>query len=53
LTTPVFFKDVESAIREQDRDKTAVLMVTFYAQAGGAELARRHFLRMKSSTITY
>jgi hypothetical protein len=44
LTTPVSFKDVESAIREQDRGKTAVLMATFYAQAGGAELARRLLL---------
>ena len=44
LTTPVSFKDVESAIHEQDRDKTAVLMATFYAQAGGAELARRLLL---------
>jgi hypothetical protein len=44
LTAPVSFKDVESAIREQDREKTAVLMVTFYAQAGGAELARRLLL---------
>jgi hypothetical protein len=44
LTTPVFFKDVESAIREQDREKTAVLMATFFAQAGGADLARRLLL---------
>jgi len=44
LTTPVSFKDVESAIREQDREKTAVLMAAFYAQAGGAELARRLLL---------
>ena len=44
LTTPVSFKDVESAIHEQDRDKTAVLMATFYVQAGGAELARRLLL---------
>lgn len=44
LTTPVYFKDVESAIREQNREKTAVLMATFYAQAGGAELARRLLL---------
>ena len=44
LTTPVSFKDVESAIREQDREKTAVLMATFYAQVGGAELARRLLL---------
>jgi len=44
LTTPISFKDVESAIRVQDREKTAVLLATFYAQAGGAELARRLLL---------
>jgi hypothetical protein len=44
LATPVIFKDVESAIREQDREKTAVLMATFFAQAGGADLARRLLL---------
>ncbi len=44
LTSPVSFGDIESAIRERDRDKTAVLMATFYAQAGGAELARRLLL---------
>jgi hypothetical protein len=44
LTTSVSFKDVESAIREQDREKTAVLMATFYGQAGGAELAKRLLL---------
>ena len=44
LTTPVSFKDVECAIREQDREKTAALMAAFYAQAGGAELARRLLL---------
>jgi hypothetical protein len=44
LTTLVSFKDVESAIREQDCKKTAVLMATYYAQAGGAELARRLLL---------
>ena len=44
LTAPVSFKDVEFAIRAQDREKTAVLMATFYSQAGGAELARRLLL---------
>jgi hypothetical protein len=44
LTTSVSFKDVESAIREQDCEKTAALMATFYSQVGGAELARRLLL---------
>jgi len=44
LTSPVSFNDIESAIRERDREKTAVLMATFYAQAGGAEFARRMLL---------
>jgi len=44
LTSGVSFGDIESAIRERDRDKTAVLMATFYAQAGGAEFARRMLL---------
>ena len=44
LTSPVSFKDIESAIREQDREKATVLMATFYAQAGGAEFARRLLL---------
>lgn len=41
LASPVTFKEIESAIREQDREKTTVLMATFSEQAGGAELARR------------
>ena len=44
LPSTVSFSDVESAIRERDREKTAVLIATFYAQAGGAELARRLLL---------
>ena len=44
LPSTVPFGDVESAIRERDREKTAALMSTFYAQAGGAELARRLLL---------
>jgi hypothetical protein len=44
LTTAVSFNDIESSIRERDREKTAVLMATFYAQAGGAQFARRLLL---------
>ncbi len=44
LASPVSFKDIESAIREQDREKAAGLMATFSTQAGGAELARRLLL---------
>src|SRR5512139_1908395 len=44
LPSTVSFSDVESAIREQDREKTAALMAAFCAQAGGAELARRLLL---------
>ena len=44
LTTRVSFKDIESAIREQDRGKTAILLATYYVQEGGAELARRLLL---------
>ena len=44
LTTLVSFEDVESAIRERDREKVAVLMATFYGQAGVAGLARRLLL---------
>jgi len=40
----VSFSDVESAIREQDWEKAAVLMATFHAQAGGTDLARRLLL---------
>jgi len=41
LGSPVSFRDIESAIREQDWEKTAVLMASFYERAGGMELARR------------
>jgi hypothetical protein len=44
LTSPVSFGDIESAIRVQDQEKTAVLMATFYAQSGGVEFARRLLL---------
>jgi hypothetical protein len=40
-TSPVSFRDIESAIREQDWEKTTVRMAAFYEQAGGVELARR------------
>jgi hypothetical protein len=41
LTSTISFNDIESAIREKDWEKATVSMATFYAQAGGAELARR------------
>jgi hypothetical protein len=44
LTTHVAFDDIRSAIRAKDREKTAILMATFYAQAGGTELARQLLL---------
>ncbi len=44
LTSSVSFKDIESAIRNRDREKTAVLMATFYGQKGKAEFARRLLL---------
>jgi hypothetical protein len=44
LPSTVSFSDVESAIREQDWEKTTVVMATFHAQAGGTELARRLLL---------
>jgi len=44
LTSTVSFSDVESAIRERDWGKAAVSMATFYARAGGTELARRLLL---------
>jgi len=44
LTSPVSFSDVESAIREQDWEKTAILMATFYEQKGREELSRRFLL---------
>jgi hypothetical protein len=44
LTSAVSFSDIESAIREKDWDKATVSMATFYAQEGGAELARRLLL---------
>lgn len=44
LTLPVSFSDVESAIREQDWEKTTTLMATFYEQKGRKELSRRFLL---------
>ncbi|MFB3884002.1 MAG: hypothetical protein ACE144_02170 [Thermodesulfobacteriota bacterium] len=44
LPSPVSFGDVESAIREEDWEKTAVLMAAFYEQKGGKELSRRFLL---------
>jgi hypothetical protein len=44
LTSPVSFSDVESAIREQDLEKTTILMAAFYVQKGGEEFSRRFLL---------
>jgi hypothetical protein len=44
LPSPISFKEVESAIGEQDREKTAVLMRTFLEQKGIEEAARRLLL---------
>lgn len=43
-TTSVTITDIESAIKEQDRQKTAALMYAFYAQEGGEEFSRRILL---------
>ena len=44
LKSSVSFHDIEHAIGNQDWEKAAVLMATFYAQEGGTELARRLLL---------
>jgi hypothetical protein len=44
LPSTVSFGDVESAIREQDWEKTTVLMAAFYEQKGGKEFLRRFLL---------
>jgi hypothetical protein len=44
LTSPVGFKDIETAVRANDPEKTAVLMATFLNQESGAEFARRLLL---------
>ena len=44
LPSPVGFKDVETAIRANDPEKSAALMATFLNQESGAEFARRLLL---------
>ncbi len=44
LTSPVSFNEVESAIRDENWEKTTVLMATFSAQEGAVGLARRLLL---------
>ena len=44
LKHAVSFSEIESAIREQDMEKTAILMATFHAQSGEEELSRRLLL---------
>lgn len=44
LTSSVSVSEIESAIREQDWEKAAISMASFYAQEGGEELARRLLL---------
>ena len=43
-TPPVSFKEIESAIGENNPEKTATLMAAFLAQKGGPEFARRVLL---------
>jgi hypothetical protein len=44
LKNTIAFNDIESAVWEQDREKTTNLMATFHAQAGQDELSRRLLL---------
>jgi hypothetical protein len=44
LPSPVGFKDIETAIRANDPEKTAALMAAFLSQESGAEFARRLLL---------
>jgi len=44
LASPVGFRDIETAIRANDPEKTAVLMAAFLNQEPGAEFARRLLL---------
>jgi hypothetical protein len=44
LPSPVGFKDIETAIRANDPEKTTALMATFLNQNSGAEFARRLLL---------
>ncbi len=41
LTSSIAFGEVELAIHQQDLEKTAALMATFYSQKGGKEFTRR------------
>lgn len=44
VTSPVTFKDIETAIKDNDPEKTSVLMAAFLGQKGGVEIARRLLL---------
>jgi hypothetical protein len=44
LPSPAGFKDIETAIRENDPEKTAALMAAYLNQEPGAEFARRLLL---------
>jgi len=44
LTSPVNFRDIEAAIKDNDPEKASVAMATFLEQKGGVELARRLLL---------
>ena len=44
LTSPVTFKDIETAIKENDPEQASVLMAAFLEQKGGVEFARRLLL---------
>jgi len=44
LPSPVGFKDIETAVRANDPEKTAALMATFLNQESGTEFARRLLL---------
>jgi len=44
LSSPVGFKDIETAIRASDPEKTAALMAAFLNQGSGTEFARRLLL---------
>jgi hypothetical protein len=44
LTSPVTFKDIEAALKENDPAKASVLMATILQQKGGDEFARRLLL---------
>jgi len=44
VLSPVSFNEVETAIRKQDRERTAAWMAAFLTQKGGTEFARRLLL---------